>query len=75
MRDGSMGAYLAVPDGPPKGAIIAIMLQQYFATRRIEDSGPIDNRAKAVLEPLDKDWENKKLREELDRQSKEYQKT
>ncbi len=25
MRDGQMGAYLAVPEGPPKGAIIAIM--------------------------------------------------
>ena len=25
LRDGTMGAYLAVPDGPPKGAIIAIM--------------------------------------------------
>ena len=25
LRDGIMGAYLAVPDGPPKGAIIAIM--------------------------------------------------
>ena len=25
MRDGQMGAYLAVPDGTPKGAIIAIM--------------------------------------------------
>jgi carboxymethylenebutenolidase len=25
MRDGTMGAYLAVPEGPPKGAIIAIM--------------------------------------------------
>jgi len=25
LRDGSMGAYLAVPDGPPKGAVIAIM--------------------------------------------------
>ena len=25
LRDGSMGAYLAVPEGPPKGAVIAIM--------------------------------------------------
>jgi carboxymethylenebutenolidase len=25
LRDGTMGAYLAVPDGPPKGAVIAIM--------------------------------------------------
>ena len=25
LRDGNMGAYLALPDGPPKGAVIAIM--------------------------------------------------
>ena len=25
LRDGVMGAYLAVPDGPPKGGIVAIM--------------------------------------------------
>ena len=25
LRDGVMGGYLAVPDGPPKGAIVAIM--------------------------------------------------
>ena len=25
MRDGAMGAYLAIPDGPPAGAVIAIM--------------------------------------------------
>ncbi|PUA19492.1 dienelactone hydrolase family protein [Glaciimonas sp. PCH181] len=25
LRDGNMGAYLAIPDGPPKGAVIAIM--------------------------------------------------
>ncbi len=25
LRDGTMGAYIAIPDGPPKGAVIAIM--------------------------------------------------
>ena len=25
LRDGGMGAYLAIPDGPPRGAIVAIM--------------------------------------------------